>query len=87
MARRSGREEVYEVAERFVEEALRSDGSLFTPGAPIWSAENIEDLCDRFVGNPIETSESFEEKFRRQLEGAPLKTKQLAAELLYVYLL
>ncbi|MDP9474898.1 MAG: AAA family ATPase [Actinomycetota bacterium] len=75
------------MAERFVNEALRSDGSLFTPGGPIWSAENIKDLYDRFVRNPIETSESFEEKFRRQLKGAPLETKQLAAELLYVYLL
>ena len=86
MARRAGREAVYAVAERFVEEALRSDGSLFTPGAAIWSAENIEDLYERFVGNPDESSDSFEDKFRRQLEGAPPETRQLAAELLYVYL-
>ncbi len=87
MARLSGREEVYTVAERFVAETLRKDGSHFTPGTTIWSAENIEDLYERFVGNPIETQESFEDKFRRQLEGAPLETRQLAAELLYVYLL
>jgi hypothetical protein len=35
MARRAGREELYAVADRFVEEALRNDGSLFTPGATI----------------------------------------------------
>ena len=87
MARLAGREDVYEVAERFVEEALRKDGSLFTPGSAIWSAENIEDLYERFVEHPDESSDSFEDKFRRQLEGAPAETRQLAAELLYVHLL
>lgn len=87
MARRVGREEVYAVADRFVEETLKRDGSLFTPGTAIWSAENIEDLYERFVGNPEESSDRFEDKFRRQLEGAPPETRQLAAELLYVYLL
>ena len=51
MARLAGREEVYATAKRFVEEALKSDGSLFTPGTAIWSTENIEDLYERFVGN------------------------------------
>jgi 5-methylcytosine-specific restriction protein B len=86
VAHRSGREEAYAVAERFVEEALKSDGSLFTPGRAIWSAENIEDLYKRFVENPDESSDSFDDKFRRQLEGAPPETRQLAAELLYIYL-
>ena len=75
------------MAERFVQEALESDGSLFTPGAKIWTAENIEDLYERFVDNPDESSDRFEDKFRRQLEGAPLETRQLAAELLYIHLL
>jgi 5-methylcytosine-specific restriction protein B len=87
MARRAEPKEVYAVADRFVEEALRRDGSLFTPGATIWSAENIEDLYERFVSNPDESSDSFEDKLRRQLEGASLETRQLAAEFLYVYLL
>jgi 5-methylcytosine-specific restriction protein B len=82
MARRAEPKEVYAVADRFVEEALRRDGSLFTPGAAIWSAENIEDLYERFVGNTDESSDSFEDKFRRQLEDAPLETRQLAAEFL-----
>jgi dynein-related subfamily AAA family protein len=87
VARLAGREEVYAVAERFVDEALRNDGSLFTPGATIWSAENIEGLYEWFVGNPDESSDSFEDKFRRQMEDAPLETRQFAAEFLYVYLL
>ena len=87
MARRAEPNEIYAVADRFVEEALRRDGSLFTPGTSIWSAENIEDLYERFVGNPDVSSDSFEDKFRRQLQDAPPETQQLAAELLYVYLL
>jgi 5-methylcytosine-specific restriction protein B len=87
MARRAGRDAVYAVAERLVEETLEKDGSLFTPGKLIWSAENIEDLYERFVGHPDESSDRFEDKFRRQLEGAPLETRQLAAELLYIYLI
>ena len=35
-----------------MEEALKSDGSVFMPGASIWSAENVEDLYERFVENP-----------------------------------
>lgn len=87
MARLARREQVYAVAERFVKEALETDGSLFTPGTTIWSVENIEDLYERFVGHPDESSDRFEDKFRRQLEGAPLGTRQLAAELLYIYLI
>ena len=86
MARLSGHEGLYAVADRFVEEALKRDGSLFTPGAAAWSAENVEDLYERFVDNPVESSDGFEEKFRRQLQDAPPETVQLAAELLYVYL-
>ena len=80
MAYRSGREEVYEVAQRIVQQTLKSDGSLFTPGTAIWTADNVEDLYERFVGHPDKSSDSFEDKFRRQLEGAPLETRQLAAE-------
>lgn len=87
MTRRAGREELYAVADRFVEEALRNDGSLFTPGATIWSVENIADLYDRFEGNPGEAPDGFEDRFRLQLQGAQLETRQLAAELLYVYFL
>ncbi len=86
MARRAGRDEVYEVAERFVEEALEKNGSLFTPGKVIWSAENIEDLYERFEGNPGDAPDGFEDRLRRQLGGVPPEARQLAAELLYIYL-
>ena len=54
-----------------MEEALKSDGSVFMPGASIWSAENVEDLYDRSVENPDESLDNFDDKLRRQLEGSP----------------
>lgn len=78
---------VYEAADKFVEVALRTHDSLFTPGRPVWSDSTIADLHERFVMHPDESSASFEQKFQKQLEGAPADTYQLAAELLYVHLL
>jgi 5-methylcytosine-specific restriction protein B len=76
---------VYAAGQRFVEAALRSDDSLFTPGSAIWSNLVIEDLHHRFVGHPDTSKDSFVMKFERQLEGAPSETVQLAGELLFVY--
>ena len=78
---------VYEAAEQFVEVALRTDSSLFTPGTGIWTAEVLDDLHARFVENPDESSDSFDVKLQRQLTDAPDTTIQLAAELLCVHFL
>ena len=78
---------VYAAADRFVDAALRSDGSLFTPGVPIWTRATLDDLDQRFVQRPDESSDSFLVKFQRQLDGAPDATLQLAAEALYVHFL
>lgn len=77
----------YAAARLFVERALRSDDSLFTPGTAIWSLTNIDDLHKRFVEQPDTSSDSFEIKLRRQLTSAPAETIQLAAELLVVHFL
>ena len=61
----------YEAAKRFVDEALRHDGSLFTPGMPIWSADNIQELYHRFVEQPDTGSDPFEVKLQHQIQGAP----------------
>lgn len=73
--------------DRFVAAAWRSRDSLFTPGKAIWTPENLDDLHKRFVQNPDESKASFTDKFKKQLEGAPSGTCQLAAELVYVQLL
>ncbi|MCP4662702.1 MAG: hypothetical protein GY856_45495 [bacterium] len=73
--------------ELFVDNALRRDDSLFTPGRPIWSLETLNDLHRRFVERPDESGDTFERKWERQLADAPAATIQLAAECLYVYFL
>lgn len=78
---------IYSACERFVNESLRHDGSLFTPGQAIWSQPVIDDLYRRFVEQPDTSNRTFMVKWREQLAGAPTETYQLAAELLYVHLL
>lgn len=78
---------VYDAAQRFVDAALRSDDSLFTPGQAIWTPETITDLYERFVLRPDEGRSDFWTKLKGQLAGAPADTYQLTAELLYVYYL
>ena len=89
MARTGGAQNdiTYQAAQRLVDNCLRRDDSLFTPGRAIWSRQNLAELQTRFVDRPDESNDSFENKFRRQLAGAPPATVQLAAELLYVNLL
>jgi len=87
MARREGCDAVYDAAKRWVDAALRKDDSLFTPGQPIWSVQNLNDFHERFVNQPEVPGDNFIAKFERQLAGAPRGTIHLAAEVLYVHYL
>lgn len=73
-------EAVYSAGERFVEQCLLTDGSLFTPGSAVWAERPIEDFYTRFVVNEDTGSGNFMEKLEPQLSGAPDETVQLAAE-------
>jgi len=94
MAMFSIRDDALRVAiERFVEVAFKSQDSLFTPGAKIWSPEVRDDLYKRFVLHLDEfRGGDFMRKFETLLKGPPNNTIQhntiqLAAELLYAQLL
>ena len=87
MARREEALAVYEAAAHWASVALKNNGSLFEHGRRVWASESVVDLFERFVGNPIHSSEDFLTKLRRQLDGAPRETYLLAAEILYVNLL
>jgi len=84
-------EAIYLAAETFVDNALRRDDSLFTPGSAIWSLAGASDLDAGFVQSftqrPDTTKRRFAEKFRDQIGDASPQTIQLAAEVLYVYFL
>ena len=85
--RRPGAEKVYAAAESWVERALRSADSLFTPGRRIWTSEWLDELHRRFLDRPDESGDSFLDKLERQLTGSPPEAYQLMAEVLYVHFL
>jgi hypothetical protein len=78
---------IYRAADLFVDQILAGEGSLFAPGASVWTAANIDDFYERFVLQPHVSGTSFEEKLHGQLTGASPDVVQLAAELLYIYFL
>ena len=83
----SGTDRVYAAAGAWVERALRSDDSLFTPGKPIWSKDVLGEVRRRFLDRPDESRDGFQQKLQRQLEGSPPEVYQLMGEVLYVYFL
>ena len=83
--RKPDRQNVYAAAEAWVERALRSDDSLFTPGRRIWTTEWLEELHRRFLDSPDVSDMAFMDKLERQLTGSPPEAYQLMAEVLYVH--
>ena len=82
-----GRERVYGAANLWVERALKSDDSLFTPGAAIWSKDGLGELRERFLDRPDESQADFDTKLRGQLGGSPAEVYQLMGEALHFHLL
>jgi 5-methylcytosine-specific restriction enzyme B len=77
-------DELYEVAARWVDECLRRDGSLFTPGATIWTRGAVEEVAPRLLD--IDTRKlDFITKLRDQLDGVSDEGLQFTSELLYVH--
>lgn len=66
----TGSERVYASADIWVERALRSDDSLFTPGTPIWSSQWLSELRDRFLDSADEGQGSFYDELKTQLQDA-----------------
>ena len=82
-----GAEAVYEAAQRWVDCALRSDDSLFTPGTPIWTPEGLGELRTRFLNQPDKGEGSFYDKLSEQLADSPPEVYQLMGEVMYVHFL
>jgi 5-methylcytosine-specific restriction enzyme B len=76
--------ETYRSAELFIDRGLKSDDSLFTPGKQIWTLGALDDLYQRYNGQPDTGSDRFDVKLRRQLAEAPDSTIQLMAEAIFV---
>ena len=78
--------EFYEVVERLRRDCLTDDGSLFTPGAPVWTRAAAQEW-DAAISEFDLSDRSFGEKLRDQLAGLSSGAVQFAAESLYVALL
>lgn len=78
---------VESVGRLLIEAGLGGDGSLLTPGEPIWTLENLEKLKRDYVDKPDMGSEGFFKKLERQLAGASPAVIQLYAELLILNVL
>ena len=86
-SRRKGdsEEKIYAAAQAWVDSALRSDDSLFTPGKRIWTLEGLTELRTQVSDRPDGSRDRFPVKLRRQLEGSRPEVYQLMAEVLFVH--
>lgn len=75
------------VGRRLIEVGLGGDGSLLTPGEPIWTLAHLDELKRDYVDKPDMGTEGFFEKLERQLAGASPAVIQLYAELLILNVL
>ena len=82
---REGADRVYEAAQAWVDAALRSDSSLFTPGEAIWSSRWLKELREHFLDRPDVSGGKFLEKLQQQLDGRPPQIHLLMAEALYFH--
>lgn len=78
---------VLAAAGRILEEGLRSGGSAFVPGLPVWSTETVAALMEAFVENPDLGKRGFLEKLKGQLLGQSDDVVLLAAEMISIVLL
>ena len=78
---------IYAAARAWVDSALRSDGSLFTPGKKIWTHGGLAKLRRQFLDRPDEPGDNFYDKLERQLAGNTPEVYQLMAEVLFVHFL
>ena len=83
----NGVDKVYEAAQRWVECALRTDDSFFTPGKAIWSSRWLKELRERFLDQPDMSGDGFYVKLKRQLAGGDPEVYQLMGEVLFVHFL
>ena len=82
-----GVENVYAAAQKWVDCALRSDDSLFTPGTPIWTSQWLGELRTRFLNHPDDGRSRFDQKLKQQLADSRSEIYQLMGEVLYLHFL
>lgn len=67
---------------RIIDSGLGKDDSLLTPGRPIWTVANLDELTRDYVDRPDSGGGGFFEKLKHQLADSSPAAVQLFAELL-----
>lgn len=73
------------VTERWRDECLLSDGSLFLEDEQVWTGKNAQVLVEHFNEVQLEDERSFEEELTTQLGPASREAKRLMAEVIAAY--
>ena len=81
------RSAIYELAAEWRESCLVKEGSLIWPGEKVWTSAAFAGFKACFIDNPNTSDESFEVKFRAQLDEQDELVTKLACELVLVYFL
>lgn len=76
-----------EAAQVWVEEGLRSAGSVFAPGLAVWDADTVNSLHARWTAAEKVDGKSFVENLSLQLDGAGDAEKLLMAEVVAIQIL
>ncbi len=77
-------EALYSAAQKWVEQSLRGERSVFTDSPTLWTLAELDELDEKFVRNPDERTGTFIEKLSEQLADATPQCCQLMAELMWV---
>jgi 5-methylcytosine-specific restriction enzyme B len=85
VARWTGAEEIYEIADLFRERCLADERSLLWPEVKAWTPSNLQAIWDALVRAPSEGEGAFVEKWREQLAGMPDDAYRVAADLTVLY--
>jgi 5-methylcytosine-specific restriction protein B len=72
---------------QLIEVGFGVDGSLLTPGEPIWTLGDLQELKTDYVDRPDANSDGFFDRLERQLAGASPAIFQLYAELFILHVL
>ena len=75
---------IYAAADQWMERALKSDDSLFTPGKAVWTPENLAELRRRW---PDTVGRGFMNRLHTELDGSRAEIYQLVGEALYIHYL
>lgn len=79
---------LYEVFDKFLDRCIYSDQSLIWPEEQVWTLENLQELDQRFIQNPIDDPNlPFDQKLRRQIGEERSALWAVVADLFYIYYL